>query len=215
LIVRNIPASAQTAGDATKGRIRTLTGLSATDSVIVHCGGVTAHRGIEDAVGSLALLPTDHHLVLIGPSSADMREVMRVMAETSGVANRLHFLDPVSPELVSTVIADADVSVVLTRATSLSHRYSMPNKLFESVHARIPIVAVALPDISSVVSGYGVGEVVPEDSGPDQLAHAITAVLASPERFAPGLVKASDELRWERDVQRMVDAYAGLVGGDS
>ncbi|MDO8338750.1 MAG: glycosyltransferase [Microcella sp.] len=188
-----------------------MAGLSESETVIVHCGSITLRRGIEDAVRSLSHLPEDCHLVLIGPSSESMRIEMVNIARSVGASERLHLLNPVAPELVSTVIADADCSLVLTRATSLSHRYSMPNKLFESVHGRLPIVAVSLPDIASIVDGYGIGTLVDEDADSIGIARAIQRTVGRRADFEDGFDRAAAELRWENDAQRMIDEYARLL----
>lgn len=211
ILVRNIPVSAPTAGDRTRGTLRSMAGLSESETVIVHCGSITLRRGIEDAVRSLSHLPEDCHLVLIGPSSESMRIEMVNIARSVGASERLHLLNPVAPELVSTVIADADCSLVLTRATSLSHRYSMPNKLFESVHGRLPIVAVSLPDIASIVDGYGIGTLVDEDADSIGIARAIQRTVGRRADFEDGFDRAAAELRWENDAQRMIDEYARLL----
>jgi glycosyltransferase involved in cell wall biosynthesis len=102
--------------------------------------------------------------------------------------------------------------VVFVRPICLSYRYSLPNKLFESIHAGLPIVAADLPDTAEIVRRYGVGEVF--DAGtPQDLAAAIQQVLADPAAYRRAARAAAAELTWEHEAEELVGLYTRVLEG--
>jgi glycosyltransferase involved in cell wall biosynthesis len=127
-----------------------------------------------------------------------------------GVERRVHLVGPVPGPEVPVTLADADVAVVYVRPICLSYRYSLPNKLFESIHAGLPIVAADLPDTAAIVQTYGVGDVFGSDR-PDQLAGAIERVIADEARYRAASVAAADQLDWTYEADALVRLYAHVL----
>ena len=53
--------------------------------------------------------------------------------------------------------ASADVLVMAIQPTTLNHRYTTPQKLFESMAAGVPVVASDLPGMAPIVRATGAG----------------------------------------------------------
>src|SRR5699024_8144572 len=107
--------------------------------------------------------------VLLGYGEEAALQQVRRQARDHGVADRVHLIGAVGPDEVSRSLADGDVAVVHVRPICLSYRYALPNKLFESIRAGLPIAAADLPDMGEIVSSLGVGEVF-QGSSPQDLA---------------------------------------------
>ncbi|MFK5584301.1 glycosyltransferase [Serinicoccus sp. LYQ131] len=209
-LVRNIPTARQVP-PREGGRLRAMAGLGEDDKVVSYTGSITTGRGLEETVDALALLGDDVHLVLLGYGAPQYVTRLLVRARQAGVADRMHLVGAVPSELVPQTLADADVAVVYVRPICLSYRFSLPNKLFESIHAGLPIVAADLPDTAEVVRRYGVGEVFDARS-PAELAEAIRAVLADPGEYRRAAGAASASLTWEGEAERMLGLYARVLG---
>jgi glycosyltransferase involved in cell wall biosynthesis len=100
--------------------------------------------------------------------------------------------------------------VVIVQPVCLSYRYSLPNKLFESIHAGVPVVAADLPDLAALVLRYGVGEVV-DPSRPELLADAITRILADPHPYRRAARGARLEVSWGREEAALLDLYTRVL----
>src|SRR5699024_7415736 len=121
------------------------------------------HRGAPRARGSVPAGPRDRlrppqphrdedvHFVLLGYGEAAALEEVTEQAHAHGVAHRVHLIGAVAPDEVSRALADGDVAVVHELPICLSYRYALPNKLFESIRAGLPIAAADLPDMKAVV----------------------------------------------------------------
>lgn len=210
-LVRNIP-TARALPDPARGRLRELAGLSAQDRVISYVGGITTGRGLEETVDALVLLPEDTHLVLLGYGEQRYVDGLLERARAARVGHRVHLAGSVPSPEVPQALADADVAVVFVRPICLSYRYSLPNKLFESIHAGLPIVAADLPDTAEIVRRHGVGEVF--DAGtPQDLAVAIQQVLADPAGYRRAAQAAAAELTWEHEAEELVGLYTRVLEG--
>lgn len=209
-LVRNIPLWTGQPPTPGQGRLRSLAGLSSADRVVSYCGGIVTGRGLEETIEALAHLPEDVHLVMLGFGSPDYLRALRERAGRHGLRARVHVVPPVPGPEVPRTLADADVAVVFVRPIVLSYRYSLPNKLFESIHAGLPIVAADLPDTAALVRRYGVGEVF-SSAEPEDLAAAIERVLADQQRYRAAARLAAPDLDWSREASRLIEAHTLAV----
>lgn len=206
ILVRNIPLARTSIAAPEQGMLRSLAGLPSDARIVAYVGGITTGRGIDEAIESLALLSEDIHLVLLGQGTPANIAMFTAHAARRGVSDRVHFAGSVESEQVSTAAADADVSLVFTQPKNLSYTFSLPNKLFESIHAGLPVVASALPDVSALVTHYGVGELAaPDDIA--SMADAIQRVLEKTDVYREKSRLAADDLTWEGEMERLFTLY--------
>ncbi|UYG15684.1 glycosyltransferase [Brachybacterium huguangmaarense] len=208
-LVRNVPPAAAPPRPE-DGRLRELAGLAPDDRVIAYGGRITTSRGLEETLDALALLPEDVHLVMLGYGEETYLRTLGERADALGVAARVHRVGPVAPDEVSTALADGDVSVVHVRPTCLSYEYSLPNKLFESIRAGLPVAAADLPDIREVVTSLGVGRVFEEDE-PADLAATLSSLLESPEAYRDHAHAAAPGLVWEHEADQLLALYRRVL----
>jgi len=209
-LVRNIPVWSGRIPDQRQGRLRELTGLSPQDRVISYCGGITSGRGLEETLDALVMLPADVHLVMLGFGSSPYLLELRARADRLGIGDRVHVAGPVPGPEVPTALADADLAIVYVRPIVLSYRYSLPNKLFESIHAGLPIVAADLPDCAAMVREHGVGEVFTAGT-PTELAAAIGHVLGHPQEYRVAARQLAPALDWRVEASQLVEAHSRAV----
>lgn len=220
-LVRNAPRLAEEVGppepgdSATsiarqRGGLRRLAGLGADTSVIAYGGRITTSRGIEETLAALAHLPADVHFVLLGYGEAYYLAEIEQAAARLGVGDRVHLVGSVAPDQVADTLADGDLAVVYVRPICLSYRFSLPNKLFEAVHAGLPIVAADLPDTAALVREHGVGEIFDLGS-PEDMAEAMAQVLANPGAYRAAAEPAARILSWEHEERVLIDLYRRVL----
>ncbi|APX32461.1 hypothetical protein BH708_06690 [Brachybacterium sp. P6-10-X1] len=208
-LVRNVPvADAPPSRDT--GVLRERAGLTEQHRVIAYGGRITTARGIEETIAALPHLDEDVHFVLLGYGEQAALDHVRAEAARHGVTDRVHLVGAVAPDDVSRSLADGDVAVVHVRPICLSYRYALPNKLFESIRAGLPIAAADLPDMRQVVEELGVGEVF-SGSSPQDLAEALAAVLEAPEEYRERARAVAPQLTWEHETEAMLALYRRVL----
>ena len=92
----------------------------------------------------------------------------------------------------------------------MNYHYALPNKLFDYIQARVPVVVADLPEMRKVVEDYGVGEVLTERSA-EFLAQTISRVMDNATTYEQHLQQAATQLCWENECARLEEIYRPLL----
>ncbi|SEE22400.1 glycosyltransferase family 4 protein [Jiangella alba] len=211
-VVINSPSMTELDGGDVPG-LRARVGLAADVPLLVYSGGVTKARGVETAVEALPSLP-GVHLAVVSVPHIEIAPVhqLRALAGRLGVADRVHFLDPVRPHEVVAFLSSADVGLIpILRYPS--HEMALPNKVFEYAFAGLPVVTSDMPSLTEFMRQSGIGEVYRVGDAAD-LAAKVRAVLADPAPYRARLERPEfrREVSWEGQAQHLRELYAGLLG---
>jgi glycosyltransferase involved in cell wall biosynthesis len=209
-VLYNSPALADRGARPPRG-LRETVGAAASAPIAIYAGSLTINRGIEQAIRALALAP-GIRLALLGYGEPVYLASLRGLAAELGVAERVLFVPAVAPREVSGAMREADASLVLIQDAGLSYRYSTPNKLFESLHAGIPIIGADLPEIRRALRRFDCGLTVRAEE-PESIARAMQRLLsdrALQARLAAGAQRAALELNWESEEAKLARTYASI-----
>jgi glycosyltransferase involved in cell wall biosynthesis len=105
------------------------------------------------------------------------------LAGELGVADRLHLLPPVEADDVPRYLSAGDVAVHAMLAGIPNHEMAMPNKLFEILHAGLPMAASNVRTMSRFVVEHDMGKVF-TSGDPEDLARVVRELLAERTRAA-------------------------------
>ena len=193
-------------------RIRDTLGIHADVSIVLYQGNLTTDRGIEQSMEAILQVP-DAALVLMGYGR--IREELERQALAPPYVGRVFLLPAVPPDDLLEWTASADILVIAIQPTSLNHRFTTPQKLFEALAAGVPVVAADLPGITEVVAAAGAG-VLCDPTSPDAIAIALRRVLDAPADEiealrARCLAAAHDRYNWESQVGTLLAVYDRLA----
>ena len=176
--------------------------------VLFH-GGLSPHRGLEQLVHAFVLLPADRYrLIFMG--AGRIKDDLVALAAELGLAERVTFLPPVPPEDLPLWLSGADVGLIPYQKVGRNHIYSTPNKLFECMHAGVPLVVNDLPEVRRIVTEVGFG-VITDCSDPAAIAKAIGEITADRAQHAAmraNAVAAASRYSWEEQERTILDAAA-------
>ncbi len=209
-VVANAPelSDAELAGD--QPGIRATLGLDQDVPLLVYTGGVAPLRGLATVVDALPLLPDAHFAVVVGARHRHVLELIE-RARRLGVADRLHVLPYVPADTVPAFVASATVGVIPLLHTP-AHQIALCTKLYEFMHARLPVVVSDMRAQAAFVRDLGCGEVF-ATGDPAAFAEATRAVLAAPDRYTkayePPQVLARHS--WSAQVPVLLAVYDELM----
>ena len=86
-----------------------------------------------------------------------MHAELEALAAAPRFGGRVHVLPAVPPDELCAWVASADVGVMAIQPSTLNHRLSTPNKLFECLAAGVPVVASDFPEMRRIVCDDPVG----------------------------------------------------------
>ncbi len=192
-------------------RLRDALGLDPEMRVVLYQGQLIPERGIEQAMDAILQVP-DAVLVLLGYGA---EERYRTRAAADPYAGRVFVLPAVPPSELLAWTASADVMVMPIQPSTLNHRFTTPQKLFEAMAAGVPVVASDLPGMAGIVRAAGAGELC-DPTSPSSIAAAVRAIVDLPptdraELRSRILRTAHDRYSWETEAAGLFDLYAELA----
>lgn len=104
----------------------------------------------------------------------------------------------------------SDLGVSLDKDTNINYRFSLPNKIFDYIHAGIPLLVSDLPEVKRIVETYEVGLVI-DSHEPTEIVAKIRMIIENPllmERFKTNTKKASKALTWEKECETLKQIYS-------
>jgi len=199
-VVRNIPMSVGIA-HSDKAQL----GLPLDKHILVLQGsGINVQRGAEELVESMRFLD-DCYLIIIG--GGDVLHNLKQMVLDLGIGDRVRFLPRMPYQEMMRYTQLAELGFCLDKDTNLNYRYCLPNKLFDFIHAGVPVVAAScLVEVASIVTRYDIGILV-ENHDPQTIANAIKEGVGNSvlrEKWKTNLQTAASELTWQNEEQQLI-----------
>jgi glycosyltransferase involved in cell wall biosynthesis len=186
--------------------LRNELGIGADTPILLYQGSIQENRGIEPAIDAITLL-ADAVLVVVGYGYH--RPTLEADVKSRGLEDRVKFFGPIPNDELLGWTAAADIGLCNIVNSSLSYYTSLPNKLFEYAMAGLAVIGSDSPEIGRIVGEENIGEVTdPED--PAGIAAAVTTILADPDRYGPGLERATARYNWTVEREKLVALYEGL-----
>ena len=177
--------------------------------VILQGAGINIDRGAEEAVEAMKLL-TDVTLIIVG--SGDVIDTLKELVKTYELQNRVLFFGkrPYAEMMAFTSLSD--VGLTLDKPTSDNYRYSLPNKVFDYIHAETPIIGTNLLEVAQIITTHQVGTVINELS-PETLANAIHHYQEHPDLLLTQKANcrvASAIENWENEQEVLKQIYPSI-----
>lgn len=208
-VVRNIPllSNQQQFASVSKEEL----GIPTDKNIIVLQGaGINMDRGAEEAVQAMQFLD---NAVLLIIGSGDVMHLLRKMVLDLKLSDRVIFVGKVPFERLVQYTRHGDLGLTLDKDTNINYRYSLPNKLFDYIHAGVPVLASNLVEIKRIINEYKIGDCI-ESHDPKHIAQKMKAILENKSQLAEWKKNckiASENLNWEREEQILINVYAEFL----
>lgn len=143
--------------------------VGAEGPVAIYAGAHGPPNGLDAVLDAAARLP-EVHFALVGDGGAKRSLVERARAEA---ITNVHFLDPVSKETLAGFLWTADIGIHSLADSDLFRLGMSPNKVFDYMAARLPVVSNAGGQVADIITESGCGLA----SAPDDMSSAVAAIL--------------------------------------
>jgi glycosyltransferase involved in cell wall biosynthesis len=204
-VVRNVPLQREEVVVASRDAL----GLPTDKKIVLLQGAyIDPDRGGMELAQSMEFLP-DALLLIIG-SGRDLENIKREVAKKN-LEDRVRFIAKVPFSELQQYTAVADVGVSLDKPLHLNYAYSLPNKLFDYIHAGLPVLVSDLPELRRIVEGYNLGRVVSRVE-PREIATALQEMFSDEDGgvWKLNALNAARELNWQREQEVVRKVYEPL-----
>ena len=172
--------------------------------IILYQGSVNVGRGLELMIDTMHLLE-DYILVIIGDGDISTKLIEKV--NTLDLKNCVKFLGRINPDELKNLTPNTTVGMSLEEDLGLNYRYALPNKIFDYIHAEVPMVVSNLPEMKAIIKKYAIGEVL-IDRTPISLASTIKTMAA--KNYKKELIQAKKQLNWTLEKEKLISMISPL-----
>ena len=208
-VVRNLSLGWKSVNKPSRSEL----GIAAGKRILILQGsGINIERGAEEAVEAM-LYVENAILLIIG--EGDVMDQLKNSVDQMDLRGKVLFLNKMTYAKLLEYTSLGDVGLTLDKDTNLNYRYSLPNKLFDYIQARVPVLASKLVEVEKIIMDYNIGELI-DSHEPKHIAEKLNFMLDSEDKrreWKRNLEKAAEELCWENEEGKLIEIFenAGLI----
>jgi glycosyltransferase involved in cell wall biosynthesis len=206
-VVRNV----STTPDTAKRKSRKELNLPEDCRIILLQGaGINIDRGAEELVDAMQHI---NNALLLVIGSGDVWTVLEKKIKDTRSGNNVRLISKLpKPDLIHYTLA-SDLGISIDKPTNLNYLYSLPNKIFDYIHAGLPVLVSRLPEIEHIVTTYRIGEFI-DNHKPEHIARRIDEMLGSGQlsKYRENCTNAAKYLNWETEKQILKSIFGSVAG---
>lgn len=189
-VVRNVPYLQTTKNLSIKNEKKT----------IIYQGALNIGRGLEWIIQAMPYIENSQ-LTIVG--NGDIKDDLTHLTNKLQLNDKVQFLGRMLPDDFKKITKNADLGLCLLENRGLSYYYSLPNRIFDYIHAGIPVLATDFPEIRNIVKTNKTGILI-KHYEPEYLAEVINKILF--EGFETShFVKLTNEFCWENEEKILLE----------
>jgi len=171
--------------------------------IILQGAGINIDRGAEELVEAMSYL-SDYLLLIVG--SGDVLPKLKKLVVTNNCKQNVSFIPKQPIDILRKYTAAANLGITLDKDSNINYKYSLPNKIFDYIHAGIPVLASDLPEISKIITQYNIGKICP-DHNPKTIANCIKEMLQAEDEmkiWEENTTFAAKEFNWDKERENLL-----------
>jgi len=181
-----------------------------TRILILQGAGINVDRGAEEAVQAMELLGDNYLLLIIGAGDVmgKLKEIVRVRK----LETKVRFIPRLPYHELMQYTMNADLGLSLDKSGSANYDLALPNKIFDSIAAGIPVLVGPTIEAKRLVEGYQVGRSISEVS-PGAITEAVCEIFKDQKSYAAygfNTKAASKELNWMHEERKLFHIFGAI-----
>lgn len=174
--------------------------------IILYQGAVNIGRGIEWVMDAMKYIDNAIFVVI---GKGDLFEVLKEKSLGVDYKDKVKFIGAIPYSNLNNYTQSADLGVCLLQNLGLSYYYSLPNRIFDFMHAHVPILAMDFPEIHKILSETKTGELISSED-PFIISQKIRSMLDTPIINHAIYQTASEKYNWEKEEKKLLAIYDSL-----
>ena len=174
--------------------------------VLIYQGALNLGRGIELMIDCMEFLDNGR-LLIVG--TGDVEERLKKRVKVKRLSDRVHFKGRIDPTSLKSLTSQASLGFSLEEDMGLNYRLALPNKIFDYIHAGVPVIVSDLPVMKKFVIDNKVGAVL-KDRTPEALSQLITKVLSERKSYDQNLRAAAERFNWDKEKLELLQLIENL-----
>lgn len=169
--------------------------------------GINPGRGGLELLEALRFLPAHFRLVYIG-GGTQWQTLLHKRREWN-LEHRVDMIGKIPPAELKRYTPRATLGFSLDGFENDNYLFNLPNKIFDYIHAGVPVVATAIPEVKRIIEQYECG-ICLDSLEPQYMATQIIRLMNDKqqyEQFKNNTHLAAKELCWEKEESKLIALY--------
>lgn len=201
-VVRNVPLR----------RLYTPRATPATPPYIIqYQGALNDGRGLPEAIMAMKQVP---NAVLMIAGEGDLSAALRELVARENLQEQVKFLGYVQPKDLKALTQEAYIGINLLENKGLNYYYSLANKCFDYLQARVPALNMNFPEYLALHKTYH-ADILIEHLDADIIAAALNQLIQDKDLYAQlqaNCALAAERLTWEAEELVLLDIWKQVLG---
>jgi glycosyltransferase involved in cell wall biosynthesis len=187
-----------------KNLLREELGISNDQKIFLYQGALSSVRGLKKLLTCFSNMEKNKNVVVFmgyGPMEDEIKKCK---------SKNVYYHEAVSPQYLLDYTSSADYGIFICDNICKSYYYCLPNKLFEYLHAGLPVIVSDLYELGDFVERNKVG-LVCRDTSVKSIQKAIEDVLLlNYNELSNNALAISKKFCWEKQEKILISEYANL-----
>lgn len=184
-------------------------GWTKTDIIFLYQGAFNRGRGLELLIEAFLNVKKNAKLLLIGNGILDKKISEKIIALGLQEQVKIDALKPLNELKYYTMAADWGIN--LLESFNLSKSLASPNKLFEYLHAQIPIISSPTTENINLFKQYQYGKIL-ENNYPNTIANVINSINKDDHKeYINSIKEAKKMYNWENEEQKIMSIINTVI----
>lgn len=179
-------------------------------NIILYQGSINKGRGLEKMI--LAMKYLDNlELHIIG--DGDIIDKLKDLVNKENLFNKVIFIDRMPFDKLPDYTEKAKIGISIEEKIGYNYYFALPNKLFNYIQARVPVIVSDFPEMSKIVKKYNIGITI-NTSSPEEIAKIVNNILENNEmynKWLKNLELAARELCWENEENKLLTFFSSIM----
>tara|TARA_Y100000994_G_scaffold216292_1_gene193070 strand:+ start:388 stop:1494 length:1107 start_codon:yes stop_codon:yes gene_type:complete len=160
---------------------------------VIYQGVLQKGRGIKLL---LDVAKSNNYIDAIIVGSGEHEQYYKQYNKKHNRYNNVFFIDMVPYLELLNITSNCDIGWAVITKQGLSNKFALPNKLFEYLMARLPVIGSDLPNITNVIVKYDVGKII-TDISINTITKTINDIYNNKNLYRHNAQIASQYFNWD------------------
>ncbi|MCK4664321.1 MAG: glycosyltransferase [Bacteroidales bacterium] len=178
--------------------------------IILYQGALNIGRGIEELIKTMKYIENAVFLII---GDGDISNELKNLVNELKFENKVRFFGKIPLSELKSYTKYADIGISLEENMGLNYYYSLPNKLFDYIQSKVPVLVSDFPEMANIVNKYNIGIILKERTI-EKIAEKINLMLNNNDlrsEWKKNLEFAAGELCWENEEKELIKLFNEIV----
>jgi len=175
--------------------------------IILYQGSLNVGRGLEQMIDAMQFVDNATFRII---GHGDIIDILKQRIAQRGLESKVELHGRIPFEDLFEETCKADLGIALEENIGLNYYYALPNKLFDYIQARVPVLISPFPEMQKIVKKYDIGTVY-NHQHPEALAKKINEIFELKNRYQKwkeNTDKAALDLCWQNEEEILKEIYS-------